>query len=336
MRIDVYPHILPPAYYKRMLEVAPSGTLLAKRMGNVKPLHDLGERLRVMDEYEDYHQVLTLGGTPIEAIGEPNVTAELARLANDGMAEIVAAHPHHFYGFVASPPMDDVDAAMREIDRAVNDLGATGIQIHTNIKGKPLDLPQFEPVFARMAELRLPIWLHPTRTPAKPDYIDEPRSYYDMWWAFGWPYETTVAMGRMVFSGFFDRWPSLIVLTHHLGGMIPYFEQRAGAGLDALGERSDDPTDLAALGNIEKRPFDYFHMFYGDTALFGSVAGMQCGLSFFGADHVLFGTDMPFVGQIRDTLDGIEQLIATPEDKTKILEGNARRLLRLRIPGEAA
>jgi aminocarboxymuconate-semialdehyde decarboxylase len=223
--------------------------------------------------------------------------------------------------------MNNPDAAIKELERCIDQLGATGVQLYTNANGKPLDLPEFDAIFAKMAEAKLPIWLHPTRTPAVAEYIDEPRSYYDMWWAFGWPFETSVAMGRIVFSGMFDKYPDLSIITHHMGAMIPYFEGRVGAGLDALGERSDDPIDGAALSHLKKTPGEYFRMFYGDTALFGAVPAMRCGLDYFGADHVLFGTDMPFVGQISDTIDGIAKLDLTPEDRHAIMEGNARRLL---------
>jgi aminocarboxymuconate-semialdehyde decarboxylase len=192
-----------------------------------------------------------------------------------------------------------------------------------------------------MAELGLPIWLHPARPASFADYPTETRSKYDLWWAFGWPYETTIAMGRLVFSGLFDRHPDLRIITHHLGAMLPYFEARAGSGLDQLGTRSDDPEDGQALRRLRRRPLDYFKMFYGDTAVFGAHHALQCGLGFFGADHVLFGTDMPFdpeqgPGFIRETIRAMGRIRATAEDKAKIYEGNARRLLRLRLAGVAA
>src|SRR5207245_11814415 len=179
------------------------------------------------------------------------------------------------------------------------------------------DGPEFAPIFARMAHHRLPIWLHPTRTPLSADYEGEKRSKYDLWWAFGWPYETTIAMGRLVFAGLFDRHPDLAVITHHLGAMLPYFEGRAGGGLDQLGSRTEDPDDAVALARLVRRPLDYFKMFYGDTALFGAPHAMECGLAFFGAARVLFGTDMPFdpeqgPGVIRDRIGATERGEATP------------------------
>jgi aminocarboxymuconate-semialdehyde decarboxylase len=335
MKIDVFPHIMPRRYFDRMLAVAPPGMALQKRMSGIPVLIDLDERLRIMDRYRDYVQVLTLANPPLEVVGGPDVTPDLARLANDGMAEIVERLPGRFPAFVASLPMNNPDAAMREIDRALDDLGATGVQVFTNVAGRPLDRPEFQPIFARMAERRLPIWMHPARPATFADYPGEPRSKFDLWWAFGWPYETSVAMGRLVFSGIFDRHPDLAIITHHMGAMIPFCAGRVGGGLDQLGSRSDDPEDGAALGRLRRRPLDYFRMFYGDTALFGAWHAMESGLEFFGADHVLFGTDMPFdpekgPGFIRDTIAAMERMRASAEDKALIYEGNARRLLRLR------
>ena len=335
MKIDVFPHILPKPYFERMLAVAPPQLHMGKRMRSIPVLVDLELRLRIMDRYEGYAQVLTLASPPIEIIAGPDRSPELARLANDSMAEIVDRHPERFLGFVASLPMNDPDASVAEIDRAIGQLHATGVQIFSNVNGRALDGPEFAPVFARMAQHRLPIWLHPTRTPAAADYAGEPRSKYDLWWAFGWPYETTIAMGRLVFSGLFDRHPDLAVITHHLGAMLPYFEMRAAGGLDQLGTRTEDADDAVALTRLERRPFDYFKMFYGDTAVFGSTPALECGLAFFGVDRVLFGTDMPFdpeqgPGFIRDTIGALDRVRASAEDKVKIYEGNARRMLRLR------
>jgi predicted TIM-barrel fold metal-dependent hydrolase len=337
MKIDIFPHILPRKYFERMLHVAPPGLALQKRMTGIPALVDVELRFRMMDRHPDYVQVLTLANPPIEVVAGPRESPDLARLANDEMAALVARYPDRFPGFVASLPMNNPDASLREIDRVIGELGATGVQIFSNVNGRPLDLPEFRPIFSRMAEQRLPVWLHPARPAAVADYVGEPRSKYDLWWAFGWPYETSVAMGRLVFSGLFDRHPELVVITHHMGAMIPFCEGRIGGGLDQLGSRSDDPEDSAALGRLHKRPIDYFRMFYGDTALFGAWHAMESGLAFFGADHVLFGTDFPFdpekgPGFIRDTIAAMERMRASPEDKAQIYEGNARRLLRLR-PG---
>jgi predicted TIM-barrel fold metal-dependent hydrolase len=258
----------------------------------------------------------------------------MAQVANDSMAEICARHPDRFPGFVAALPLNNIDAAIVEAERAIKTLGAKGVQIFSNINGHPMDEAQFYPLFEKMHQLDYPLWVHPTRAATTPDYSTETRSKYDLWWAFGWPYETSNFMGRLVFSGIFDKLPDLKIITHHLGAMVPYFEMRAGPGLDQLGTRSDDPEDNAALGRLKKRPYDYFRMFYGDTAVFGSISATECGLTFFGSDHVLFASDAPFdpeggSGYIRETLRVLDGITCSIEDRQKIYEGNAKRLLKL-------
>jgi predicted TIM-barrel fold metal-dependent hydrolase len=337
MKIDVFPHILPRRYFDRMLRIAPPGMQMQKRMAGIPVLVDVDLRFRMMDRHEGYVQVLTIANPPIEVIAGPAESPDLARLANDEMAALVARHPDRFPGFVASLPMNAPDAALAEIDRAVDDLGATGVQVFTNVNGRPLDRPEHLAVLERMAARRLPVWMHPARPATVADYVGEPRSKYDMWWAFGWPYETSVAMGRLVFSGIFDRHPDLAVITHHMGAMIPYLENRIGMGMDQMGTRTADVDytrivkDMKARG---KRPLDYFHLFYADTSVNGSCSALRCGLDFFGPDRSLFGTDCPFDPQggpmfIREGLRAIDELELEREVLEKLMHANAERLLRL-------
>ena len=128
-------------------------------------------------------------------------------MANDGLAEICRRHPHRFPTFIASLPMNNVDATLEEIDRAVNDLGAKGIQVFTNVAGKPLSAPEFRPIFARMVKHDLPVWVHPMRGPQFADYASEKASENEIWFTFGWPYETTACMTRLIYSGLFDELP---------------------------------------------------------------------------------------------------------------------------------
>jgi aminocarboxymuconate-semialdehyde decarboxylase len=306
---------------------------MQKRVREIPVMLDLEQRFRVMDEFGEYSQVFSLATPSIEAFATPDQSPEIARIANDGMAEIAAAHPDRFPGFVAALPMNNPDAAVREIERAVS-IGARGIQIHTNINGRPLDDPALLPIFETMAGVDLPIWIHPSRGPSFADYASEPQSKLEMWWVFGWPYETSVAMARIVFAGYFDRWPDLKIITHHMGGMAPYFAGRIGPGLDQLGARTEDEDLTVYLKRLQKRPFDYFKMFYADTALFGAPDAMQCGCAFFGVDHVLFSSDMPFDPEkgpsfIRASIRDVERLPISAADREKIYAGNARRLLRL-------
>jgi aminocarboxymuconate-semialdehyde decarboxylase len=334
MKIDLFCHILPPPYFERMTAVSTRGAYMQKRVRGIPAMVDLDERFRMMDLFGGYVQVLSLAAPPLEALGSPADTPDLARVANDAMADIVSRHRDRFPGFIASVPMNNTDATIREIDRAITQLGAVGIQIFTNVNGRPLDEPDFTPIFQRMAAIGRPVWLHPTRTGSFADYATEDKSRFELWWTFGWPYETSVAMARLVFAGYFDRWPGLQVITHHMGGMIPYFAGRIGPGLDQLGARTDDEDLTVYLKRLKKRPFEYFKMFFADTALFGAADAMECGLKFFGADRVVFASDFPFDPEkgtfnIRETIKDIDRLPISAAERRQIYEGNARRLLRL-------
>ena len=204
----------------------------------------------------------------------------------------------------------------------------------TNVLGKPLTAPETLPLFDLMAEIDLPIWMHPARGADFADYKDERRSHYEIWWTFGWPYETSVAMAHIVFEGLFDKHPDLKIITHHMGGMIPYFEGRVGPGWDQLGARTSDVDYTLLLHKLKKRPLDYFRMFYADTALFGAWEATKCGLKFFGAERVLFASDSPFDPEkgsmyTRTTIEIVDRLDISPEERHAIYEGNARRLMRL-------
>lgn len=334
MIIDIFNHIIPPIYIDKVVEAAPKFKGLGKRVRSIPAMVDLDVRLRVIDQFPDYAQVICLGGPPLDAFAGPELSPELAKVANDGMAEYVDRYPKQFPGFIASLPMNNPDGASEELVRAIRDLKAVGVQIFTNVNGGPLDLPEFLPLFEQMAAFDLPIWLHPARRANFPDYLTEDKSKYEIWFTLGWPYETSAAMARIVFAGYFDRFPNLKIITHHMGAMIPYFEGRVGPGWDQLGSRTSDEDYTTVLNRLKKRPIDYFKMFYGDTALFGSLSGTKCGLEFFGADKVLFASDCPFdpekgPGYIRETIRVVEALPISDAERQKIYEGNARELLRL-------
>ncbi|MGH3650005.1 MAG: amidohydrolase family protein, partial [Acidimicrobiia bacterium] len=291
---------------------------------------------RMVEQFgDDYRQVLTVAAPPLELLAGPEVTPELATIANDEMAELVSAHDR-FAGFVASLPLNNPDASVEEAGRAIDELGATGVQMFTNVNGRALDAPELLPIFELMAKYDLPIWVHPSRGADMPDYKTEERSKYEIWWTFGWPFETSAMMARLVFGGYFDRFPDLKIITHHLGGMTPYFEGRVGPGMDQLGSRTSDEDLTVILDRLQKRPLEYFKQFYGDTAVFGSDAATVCGLEFFGPDHVLFASDCPFdpekgPGFIRETIRVLDNLDITDEVRAKIYEGNAKRMLRLHL-----
>ena len=333
-KIDVFNHIYPASYYARLMNVAPDYKDIGKRMRNIPMLADLDERFRVMDRFGEYEQVLSLPTPPLEAFAEMTDVADLARAANDGMAELVARHPDRFPAFVASLPLNDPDTAVRELHRAVDDLGARGFQMFSNIRGRPISAPEFLPLFEAMVGYDLPIWLHPFRGPEFADYQTEDRSQYEIWWTFGWPYDTSVAMARLVFAGYFDRFPNLKIITHHMGAMAPYFEGRIGPGWDQLGARTSDMDYGAVLKALKRRPLDYFKMFYADTALFGAYDATLCGLRFFGPDRVVFASDAPFDPErgpmyIRETIAIVDRLPVDEDERARIYWRNAAALLKL-------
>jgi predicted TIM-barrel fold metal-dependent hydrolase len=218
-----------------------------------------------------------------------------------------------------------------ELERAVGHLGALGVQVFSNVNGLPLDDERFFPLFETAARLRCPILLHPARGAGFADYPGESKSKYEIWWTFGWPYETSAAMQRLVFSRLFDRLPAIRIVAHHLGAMIPYFEGRVGYGLDQFGARTADEDYEGLRQAMPKRPYDYFKMFWADTAVFGSRAATECGLSFFGGDQVVFASDAPFDPEggpmyIRETIRVIDSLDISAEARRKIYQGNAERL----------
>ncbi len=329
MKIDIFNHIFPQTFFDKYIENGLPD--IGKRVKSMPSIVNLDVRFKIMDEFGDYQQIISLPAPTIEALGGPDKSPDIARLANDGMAELCQKHPTRFPTFIASLPMNNPEATLREAERAIDTLGASGVQIFTNVNGAPLDEPEHTEFFELMAKREIGIWMHPARGASMPDYKTEAKSKFEIWWTFGWPYETSAAMARMVFSGFFDRWPNLKLLTHHMGAMAPYFEGRVGYGWDALGSRTSDEDYTVILKNLKKRPIDYFRMFRADTALFGATAGTKCGLDFFGEDMVMFASDVPFEPApglyIRETIRCVEALDVSDATKKKIYQTNAEKFL---------
>jgi len=338
MMIDVFNHFMPKAYLDRLETLIP-GHVAVTAFPRLRTLCDVDARLSLLEEFDGLQQVLSLANPPLELIAGPDQTPDLARLANDALAEVCRKHPDRFPTFVAALPMNDIEASLAEIDRAVNDLGARGIQVFTNVAGKPLSAPEFRPIFRRMVEHDLPVFVHPMRGPNFPDYASEQASEAEIWFSFGWPYETTAAMTRLIYSRIFDELPDLKIITHHMGGMIPYFAGKIGLGFRQIFFGTPERNPVAEDAGLKHPPMDYYKMLYADTALNGEVAATRCGHAFFGTSSCLFATDAPFDaeqgrGLIRNTIKAIEALPITPGRRDMIFAGNARALLKL--PAQAA
>ena len=335
-KIDIYNHVMPVRYLE-MMKLHSRDAGIVKRMSGLTLLWDIEKRVEMLKRsFPEVRQVLTLSLPSPELLGGPDLAPELARIANDGMAAMVAKWPQQFPAFVASLPMNNVPAALEEMDRAINTLGARGIQICTSVAGRPLDDPEFFPVFDSVTRKHaMPIWMHPARPATRPDYPGEDKSKYEIWQVLGWPYETSVAMARIVFSGLFAQLPDLRIITHHCGAMAPYFAGRMDTLWAQLGSRSADENYEEVLKRMAKRPIEYFKMFYADTVLGGSASALRCGLDFFGADRVVFASDCPFDPEggplfIREGIRSVEDLNLTDDEKRKIYFANALKLLGMR------
>src|SRR5215469_979729 len=244
--LDVFTHFMPKPFLERLGELIPGHPVLTA-FPRIKTLWDVDARLALLDEFGDLAQVPSLANPPIELIAPADKSPEVARMANDALAALCQTRPERFPCFVASLPMNNVDAALAEIDRAIG-MGARGVQVFTNVAGEPLSAAKFRPVFRRMVEHDLPVWVHPMRGAQFPDYASEKVSENEIWFSFGWPYETTACMTRLVYSGLLDALPGLKIITHHMGGMIPFFAGRIGLGFRQIffgtGDRNPGAGEL--------------------------------------------------------------------------------------------
>lgn len=328
MKIDIYAHLMTQPVVDAFVKRVGNEEIVGMRPdeGVEKGWFDIEKRFEIMNKFPGLVQVLIPTGQPLESYASPKDAAYIAKLYNDELAGMVHQHPDKFVAAVACIPMNNLDAALKEIDRAINQLGFKGIFIQTPINGRPMDLPEFTPIYERMSSYDLPIWIHPTRHFSFRDYTDEDASKYGLYHVFGWPYETSIAMGRLVCSGILAKYPNLKFVTHHAGAMIPFFAGRIPMINCSFGKGRVSAEEL----------FKQFRKFYNDTALNGNACGIVCAHTFFGTEHLLFGTDMPYgpkLGEqfIRTTIDAIETMSISNADKKKIYEGNAKALLHLDI-----
>jgi uncharacterized protein len=329
-KIDIFCHILPPKYKQALFKKSRPCYYL--KVDAQRPaLFDLDKRFRTMDKFEGLRQVLTLGAPPVEYAFNAADAVALSKLANDEMAELVAKYPDRFAAAVACLPMNDIDEALKETDRALGELNFKGVQIFSTVNGKPLDAPEFMPLYEKMTEYDLPIWIHPAKDKNIPDYSGEAESKYNLNVMLGWPYETSLAMARLVFSGTLEQYPGVKFIVHHCGAMIPFFANR----LLAAGQVKDS---AAAPGHrkLTKPPLEYFKMFYTDTVISGNIPALMCGYEFFGPEKLMFATDYPYPGgpdkgafSIQQVITSVEQMDIPDAEKIDIFQKNVLRLLRL-------
>jgi predicted TIM-barrel fold metal-dependent hydrolase len=341
MIIDFATHIYPQGYLKRLSQLSdlPWGSFDNSPMWAVSETNpatkDLELRARSLESFEafDYRQVISLVGPPLDDFLEPKKAAEIARETNEELASLVREHPEQFIGALGMLILSDQDAATAEVDHLV-ELGLPGAQVYSHSRGLPLDHPTILPVLEDMAARGLVIFLHPAKSARVPDYPTEEASKYVVWQLIGWPVATTVAMIRLCASGFFERHPDAKVVAHHMGAMVPFFEGRLDVHYDIYAFQHPMARDIPDDSQMKEPLIVNLRRFYGDTALDGGVAGVVCGLDFFGPEHVVFASDMPMdkaggARFVRIAIEAVERSGASPQVKQAIFEGNARRLLNL-------
>jgi aminocarboxymuconate-semialdehyde decarboxylase len=328
MKIDIYAHLIPPEFKDAMIE----RQLDIKTIKNNPALYDLDTRFRIMDKFPDVVQVLSFPGASVERLGGPENAVDMAKKINDEMAELIYRYPDRFAAGVAVLPMSDMDAALREADRAINDLKLRGVLMRVPVNGRPVDRPEFMPLYEKMCRHNLPIWVHPQRNPKTPEYADETESKHLVWHLWGLVWETTVTMTRFVFGGVLEKFPELKIITHHCGAMVPFFSERIINHYNGNEMRNRANFKVG----LTEQPIDYFRRFYNDTAIQGNAPALMCAYHFFGTERLLFGTDAPFDPQLgyystNRIIQAIEGMDIPEEDKKKIFEDNARKLMRLPI-----
>ena len=226
----------------------------------------------------------------------------------------------------ASIPIADFEKiGLKEMDRAIDTLGLIGVNLPSNLNGKPLDLPEFEAFWAYAAQTGVPVFIHPHDPSGHNDRAYE--AEYSLNISLGWPFEIMLTLCRIVFSGLLDRYPDLKIVTH-MGGGLPFYWGR-------LNETYHPAQQARTIGRVLPKPLiDYFSKFYYDIAIGGNAAAIKCAYEIFGGSRIVFATDAPWgpeTGEFRLKAyqNAIESLNLSSDENRKILCDNAARLINL-------
>lgn len=335
MKIDAYTHCTPPNYLKELLKYdSPEIRKEASRIQKLGEEHPqfmrIETRLRDMSKYGIDMQV-TMIHMPIDAnrfdFKDEEERARLCRLANDDMSGIVAKSKGKIIS-LGMPPLYEPSLCKEEMRRAVKDLGLKGFMIPTHARGMPIDkLPHF---WEQAEKLDVAVYVHPVDP-----FVTTGRPYeneYDLSHVFGWPFETSIAFARLIFSGIMNRFPKLRVLSHHLGGMIPFLAGRIDESYDYSASLVNPESKANRL--LKGRAIDFFRQFYYDTAVGGNPAAIKCGLEIFGPERIVFSTDYPWGPKGgRQRLERypaiMQALKVSKKQRDMITEENVRKLIKL-------
>jgi len=324
MRYDLHTHYYPASFFDLIRNTPgefsfgadPTGRTIirhrgARFFGVTAAMTDPALRLADMDRVGIDVEVLSLS-TPNVFFAEPAGQAEVARIVNDAYAELIARHPTRFKGF-ASIPMDAPDAALRELDRALGELGMNGVVLLSNIRGRALTDPSYRPFFEEANRRRLCIFLHPM-IPVASEVFNE----YVLGPLIGFPFDTSLAVARMCFAGMFRDFPDIRWVIGHLGGAIPYLMERLDNGYRDFAE---------CRVHIDALPSTYLKRLYYDTVSFSGPA-LRMVRDLVGADHMVMGSDYPhMLGSIDRAVTSIEGLDIPAHEQQAMFSTTALRIL---------
>lgn len=280
---------------------------------------DVEVRLGLMEKHGVDMQAISQT-TPVLLGLDAEKAAEICRMSNDDNYALCKAYPDKFVN-VCIISLLDVNSAIEELKRCVNELDCRAVTLSSSQNGKGLDDPDFFPFYEKIAEYDLPILIHGTHWECSP-LMDMENSWRFLH-VFGWDYDSTMAVWRLIFGGVLDRWPSLKIITHHLGNYIPFFHRRIEVNFNGFLKEQ-----------LPRHISEYWSNIYGDTAIDGNVGSMQCGYAFFGSDRILYGSDYPFGPEegedfIRENLFCVKSMPVPESEKKKILGENAGKILKL-------
>jgi len=320
-RIDAYTHVLTEQFFTDLKETYGVGEL----SGSPDWLWDVERREQDMADFDVDMQVITLALPTLWRGLDPETALPIVRDANDAIRRLADDHPDLFVP-VGTIPFA-TEPFREEFARCVDDLDMAGAQIFSNVDGRPIDGPEFESLYAIAEREDAPLWIHPQHHPWY-DWVDD---YMDHR-LFGWPFDTTLALSRLVFSGIMDRHPDLKIISHHGGGMVPFYGERIRMFYEQRQEYPDNYPDAQEWPDYSKPPVDYFSGFYADTATSGSAIAIDCADSFFDDGHVVFGTDYPFSPErgrraLRRTVEAIDGLEMDDDRREAVYGGNLEAII---------
>ena len=324
MKFDLHTHFYTDAFFQTVRDlpsefsfgVSPSGQTIityrgARFFGVTPAMTDVSQRIEDMDRVGIDVEVVSLS-TPNVFFADAQHQPAVARMINDSYAELIAQHPKRFKGF-ASIPMDAPDAALKELHRAIDTLKLNGVVLLSNIGGKALTSPEYRPFFEEANRMKLCIFLHPM-LPANSEGFRE----YVLGPIIGFPFDTSLAVARMCYSGMFEELPDIRWIIGHLGGAIPYLMERMDNGFRDFAE---------CRVKIDKLPSVYLKRLYYDTVSFSPYT-LKMVRDMVGADHMVMGSDYPhLLGSIDRAVTSIEGLDIDQAEKEEIYSGTALGIL---------